>query len=888
MTPLKATNAWLVALDVLAHRRGGDDPRLVGGKAARLAWLVRHGFDVPDAVVLPAAAFVHAIRELPAGCEPRALLRAATGRAGYLRAAEARQQILDAALPRGLDEELRDLWRDLGERSPWGLAVRSSATCEDGALVSMAGLAESVLGVRGPEALIEAVRQVWASIASGRALAYLAAHGVGDVGMALVVQRMVEARAGGVMFTRAPGARGPSDDRIVNVGFGLGAPVVNGVTTPDVLRIDANGAIAEAIIAHKTRATVVRDGRIQEVDVTSPDAPVLDADRVVELARIAARLEKLERGPWDVEFACDSDKIWIVQARPVTGAGFPEGGGEDTVWSNVNVGEALPGVATPFTWSVAGAFSETGFRSAFAALGCRVPKHARLVGDVHGRFYLNLTQFMRIAAQVPFLDPRTLVELGGGWGGDELATQVEDVSRKGFYARLPMTASRLLREQLRLDEDVKAFEAFAEKQWRAQNALDLAILPDEGVARRLRDVQSLLERTGTVMLTSASSTLGAHLVLRTVLRRVAPANADSLTQSLTSGIRDLESARPGMGIMHVAVLARREPDARAAIERETTTGFDAIPEGATRRALQSFIELYGDRAVREAELSTPRWKEDPRPVLRMLRAALRTDAERIEGTLARAKAQADAEMAKLVPTLNIVEQTVIRHLVARAQRAARLRERMRAWVTRVLGMLREAALDADRRLLRREPELASDWRTLVDSGSPLASVRSVFFLTIDEVVGALRAARTDLAPLVRARRAELARDQARPDPPATFVGAPPPVVMPPSGGNVMRGLAASPGVVEGRARVLVREDEMDALQPGEILVVHTTDVGWTPLFLVAAGVVTELGGPLSHAAVVAREFGVPSVVNVVGATRAVRTGDLLRIDGDHGVVVLLK
>ncbi len=484
-----------------------------------------------------------------------------------------------------------------------------------------------------------------------------------------------------------------------------------------------------------------------------------------------------------MEFACDGSKTWIVQARPATGLGFPDGGDEDTVWSNVNVGEALPGVATPFTWSVAGAFSEAGFRRAFAALGCRVPKHARLVGNVHGRIYLNLTQFMRIAAQVPFLDPRTLVELGGGWGGDELAVQVQDVSHRGFYARLPMTASRLFREQLRLDDDVEAFEAFAEKQWRAQSALDLAILPDEGVARRLRDIQALLERTGTVMLTSASSTLGAHLALRTILRRVAPADADGLAQSLTSGIRDLESARPGMGIMHVAALARREPEACAVIERESTTGFDAIPEGPTRRALQSFIELYGDRAVREAELSTPRWKEDPRPVLRMLRAALRTDTERVEGTLARAKAQADDEMARLVPMLNVVEQTLIRHLVVRAQRAARLRERMRAWVTRVLGMLREAALDADRRLLRRDPDLASDWRALVDAGSSLAGVRSVFFLTIDEVVGALRAARTDLAPLVRARRGELARDQARPDPPATFVGVPPPVVMPPSGGR---------------------------------------------------------------------------------------------------------
>jgi pyruvate,water dikinase len=400
----------------------------------------------------------------------------------------------------------------------------------------------------------------------------------------------------------------------------------------------------------------------------------------------------------------------------------------------------------------------------------------------------------------------------------------------------------------------------------------------------MRDIQALLERTGTVMLTSASSTLGSHLMLKMMLERVAPLDAERMAQSLTGGIRDIESARPGVGIMHVAALARREPDAAAAIEQESTVGLDAIPEGPTRRALQSFLDLYGDRAVREAELSTPRWKEDARPVLRMLRAALRTDAQQVEGSLARAKAHADDEMTRLVPRLNVLQQTMVRHLVARAQRSARLRERMRAWVTRVLGMLREAALDADRRLLRRDPELDADWRRLVEVDSPLAAVRSVFFLTIDEVVGALRASRADLVPLVRSRRAELARDQARPDPPATFVGSPPPVVLPPWGGDVLRGLSASAGVVEGRARVLMREDEMDALLPGEILVVHTTDVGWTPLFLVAAGVVTELGGPLSHAAVVAREFGVPSVVNVPGATRAIRTGDVLRVDGDRGVV----
>ncbi|MCL2450409.1 MAG: phosphoenolpyruvate synthase, partial [Polyangiaceae bacterium] len=164
--------SWLVPLETLAQRRGGEDARAIGGKAAHLVWLVRHGFDVPEAVVLPAEAFVQAIRDLPNGAEPKSLLRAAAGRAGFQRAAEARQRILDLALPRGLEQELAALWAGLGVRSPWGLAVRSSATCEDGALVSMAGLAESVLGVRGGPGLALAVREVWASIASGRALAY--------------------------------------------------------------------------------------------------------------------------------------------------------------------------------------------------------------------------------------------------------------------------------------------------------------------------------------------------------------------------------------------------------------------------------------------------------------------------------------------------------------------------------------------------------------------------------------------------------------------------------------------------------------------------------------------------------------------------------------------
>jgi len=881
-------SAWLLSLDDLVREEKLAEPRNVGGKAARLAWLSKNGFLVPPTWVLSQKAFVAAVRQLSPASEPRSLLRAAAGRAVYARAADAREEILRAPLPDGLEEELAALWRAHEASAPWGFAVRSSATCEDGALVSMAGLAETVLGVRGADGLVSAVRAVWASIASGRALVYLATHGVRDVGMGVVIQPMVRAVAAGVMFTRR--TRTAPDERIVNAGVGLGSPVVDGVTTPDMLRIGADGTIIEQTIARKARATIVGASGLEEVDVERSDEPALSAAHVAALADIASRLEGLEDVPWDVEFACEGDRVWVVQARHVTGLGFPEGGDANTVWSSVNVGEALPGVATPFTWSVAGAYSETGFRKAFGTLGCTVPKSAVLVGNVHGRFYLNLSEFMRIAAQVPWLDPRTLVDLGGGSGGEELATQVSEVSRTSFYAKLPLTTTRLLKEQLRLDEHVSRYEDEAERSLRDHNALDLAILPDEGVGRKFRDVQALLERTGDVMLTCASSALGSHILLKGVLSRVAKthgADAERLAHDLTSGIRDLESARPAIGVMRIVNLARRDLDARAVLEQEGAS-MDALPEGPAKRALASFLDLYGDRAVREAEISTPRWKEDPRPVLAMIRVALRGDARDVEPQLARAKAAADAEMQRLFKRLNFVEQTAVRHLVARAQKAARLRERMRTWVTRVLGMMRDVALDADRRLLRLVPELAQDWATLKRGTSSLATIHTVFFLTVDEVVQALRASRTDLAPLVRARRAELARDQARPDPPRTFIGAPPPVRLPPSGGAILRGTAASSGIVEGNARVLLSASQMSELLPGEVLVVHTTDVGWTPLFCIAAGVVTELGGPLSHAAVVARELAVPSVVNVDGVTRALKTGDRIRLDGDAGVVEKLS
>ncbi len=856
-----------VPLAALAKKRS-DPSRDVGGKASRLVWLMRNGFAVPNGWVLRSSAFERALEVLPHPVDASSLVRIGSSKTGENRIAKVREQLREAPLPEGIGEDLDTIWNESEGTRPWGLAVRSSATCEDGQLLSMAGIATSVLGVTSRGALEEAVRAVWISLVSGRALAYLSAHGVREVSMAVVIQVMVEAEAAGVLFTRASDIGGPKNERVVNASFGLGAPVVDGVSNPDLLRMDQRGRIVHSIVSDKPSALVVRNGLLTTIPSTSPGKRSLSDAQLLELAEVAKRLEKLESHSWDVEFACDAKQTWIIQARPVSHSAFPTGGDENTLWSNANVGEALPGVATPLTWSVAGAFSETGFRRAFGALGCSVPKDARLVSSVYGRFYLNISSFMRIARQVPWLDPKMLLDLAGCPAPDSLSEETNDVSHKGFFLRLPFTAAKLAAEQLRLDADVAKFEAYADATIRAHRALDLGILPDAGVARRIRDAQTFLERTGTVMLTCASSALGSHLILQMLIARVTPFGAEQLAQLLTAGIRDLESARPAIAILRISELARREPEAQEVLTRDGSVDLSSIPEGPTKRALLSFLDLYGDRAVREAELSMPRWREDPTPILTMLRVGLRGQERPIEATLEKARASAEEELLRVIPKLGIVEQTLLRHIVVRAQRSARLRERMRAWVTRVLGLLREVFLDADRRLLRLDAALTPG---------------SVFFLTVDEVVHALSQENTQLRALVETRRAEFLRNSQRPDPPPSFVGAPHGAVVPPLGTDVLRGIGASSGVVEGSVRILTART-LGEFKPGEVLVVHTTDVGWTPLFLSACAVVTELGGPLSHATIVAREFGVPTVVNVEGATRLLRTGDRVRVDGSRGTV----
>ena len=443
-----------------------------GGKARNLAALARAGFPVPAAYAMPASAGEEFLRGVLDPDEmPSALLAKRVVDRERLEAIadRVRNAPLTAEIRRGLEDAFTALKRE----GALGVAVRSSSVREDQEGASAAGLHETVLNVRDLDALEVALKRCWASVFTPRVMTYLdRVGGPPDAAVGVVIQAMVPADVAGVLFTVNP-LTGDAGEIVINAAYGLGSTVVDGRVSPDTWRVDkASGGPRDRVIGQKaTRAMLDDDGGVVIGDVPDERASEMSLDEatVDRLAQLALRIEAHFDGPRDVEWALHEGRIYVLQARPVTTAIVPgtrrwqkrpgdRAARAKIVWSNVNVGEALPGVATPLTWSVLSSFSELGFRRAFGSLGCTVPKEAELVGSFRGRIYLNMTEFMSILTQVPGLRPRTLLALGGGGEVERLESDVERRSPAAFLARLPWTATRFARENFKLTERVEQFE----------------------------------------------------------------------------------------------------------------------------------------------------------------------------------------------------------------------------------------------------------------------------------------------------------------------------------------------------------------------------------------------------------------------------------------------
>ena len=844
---------------------------LLGGKGYNLQRLVHANFHVPSGFAITTRAYRETVQVILDSGRP------------WDGAEQFSALVQDTPIPPLIAGEILDAARNLRMLTGGALVARSSATSEDSQHSSMAGQAASFVNLVSDHELLSAVRGCWASLFTREGMTYRSALQPGDdfPEMAVVVQQLIPAWRAGVLFTINP-VSGSRDECVISASWGLGETVVSGRES-DTFTIDTKSLeIIDRELAVKGRQLVPdsKGGTREEVvQKARADRPVLDDQFCKRLVKLAQRVERVFGSPQDLEWAEWDGRVYLLQARPVTATHRKP---RRTVWSNANVGEALPGVGTPYTWSIIHSFSRQGFIHAFRGLGCTVPDDCAIIGNIRGRVYLNLSEFMSVLSQIPFVTPQLMLQVAGGGGGDLLQGTFRKMPRSGFIMRSPFTVARML---LSRAVSPARIALWSQRFKRFQDAFpfdSISQLSRDELGDLLRQIDSVFEDTGTLMLEVSSHFLMDYMGTSLLLKELLGSEARQLERKLLSGLTGVQSAEPGLDLLRmaqrvatseelVASVLNIAPDKLLPMLKEGTDAQQSLAS-----AIEAFLRSHGHRAAREAELAEPRWSEDPTFPLSVLQKYLQDPrAPDPETMLAERARMRDAVTSEVLGDVPRRFRPLLRRMLNTTRQSARVREQMRDAVVHTMAFYRHFALETGRRL--RNQRLLRD-------------ANEVFFLTKEELRDFVNGEDSLAVPVRTAmRRMKHEALLSLPDLPSSFVmeGERPLLSrVDIAQGMRLPGLAGSPGLATGAAVIVKHPSDGQKVKPGDILVAPFTDVGWTPLFLVAGAVVTELGGPLSHSCVVAREYGVPAVVNVAEATTILKDGDTVTVDGDNGVVLV--
>jgi pyruvate,water dikinase len=765
------------------------------------------------------------------------------------------QVLRSGVLPDAMQEDLHTVLADLGS-APCGWAVRSSAVAEDSATASFAGIYESFLEVQAAD-LWTAIRDCWASWWSPRALAYR--QQVADTAtvpmLAVVIQHMVPAQSAGVAFTADP-VNGDRTRMVINAAAGLGLAVVSGVVEPEQYSLAKEPHV-----------------RLLDARLLRPDkAPLLPSAAVTTLGTLLQRLEAFCGCPQDVEWAWDGTQCWIVQSRPITTLGSRTAEDDATVWSNANLKDVIPGLVSPLSWSLMCRQLELAIREQYAHVGYALPPERPLIRRFWGRPYFNISLFQQAGYELFGAPPEKQFE------------QLGSVALRGFTPPQPPTLGqrcrwlwnslRVMRFLNRLRQEVPQRFATLEAHWR-EELQQIPQLDRQALVQWL-DSRGEYNRPFLVLHLYLTWGMNGHLTyLRQLIEQYLPQAPGGLFAELVTGLGDVSSADHSYRLWELSRLARQLPQVMAFLESKAwQTWPQALHHTPFAVPWHDFLATFGHRGLYEIEMANARWREQPDYLFEVLAAYTALDQETPPfDPVAQVRRRQTAE-AEVLRQLRPWHRAWFRLILRRAQVFSRLRENSKSHFVRLIDLGRQAAL--------RAGELLAQAGILDDR-------EAIFFLEMDEAQAALRGQLDAQAVrrLFTQRRLERQRYAAM-HPPSAFIGERPLYDESQSvAGTVLRGLPSSPGRVTGTARVLRSPYESERLQPGEILVAPSTDPGWTPLFLLAAGLVMETGGYLSHGAIVAREYGIPAVINVPLATQRIADGMTIRLDGGAGTVQMV-
>jgi pyruvate,water dikinase len=733
-------------------------------------------------------------------------------------------------------------------------AVRSSAMSEDGLHSSFAGQFETYLNVSGTEAIKLAIRKCVAAADSDRVSLYSQKVGdQADTRVSVIVQNMVNAEKAGVIFSADP-VSNRRDKMVINVAAGMGDDLVSGKKDAVQYRIFASGKDVDSQIAK--------------------NGALLSAAQIRELMAGARKAEKAYGHPVDLEWAIDSEGLihWL-QVRPVTTLDDVHFNELDDVkeesadvWSLGNIGEMMPGVVTPLTYSVCGRAIDIGLgylAARFGAIPMKAIRTWRSLELFYNRLFFNLSRYM-IYVQKLALNKKENVIISLS------ATDVPELKVGKLDSVLPRIL-RFCKQATTIQlagRGVKRLRKL-EQGFRLQMTGDL----HKDYATLDFAFERLVDAFCCHILTSSQSGsyYSALMGILTRNQRLPEARDHTLAALLLADNPSIESADAVRSVEQFALLLRGSPGLAEPLAFMTPSAALNLIEGHARlrERYHALLQRHGHRCVRESELREKPWEEDQEHLVSMIQASLRS------GQPAKSARDTAEDLRRLMQKQLTVSQRLFIHLVKRAARkAVANREMTKALSMRMVNETRKA--------------YRSYAKTLVERGL-LDDTDQIYFLTREEI-GRLINDRDPAWKVKAAKRRAQLPETAKLQFPLMNVGIPEPLeeeVLVPITGNQIRGIPVSRGLVRARARIVNSVAEAATLQPGEIMVVSFTDIGWTPYFSLISGLITEIGSPLSHGAVVAREYGIPAVVSAKGARNFIKTGDMVALDGESGTVELV-